>query len=184
MGALIRGSGDLDRAGHASLALLCSLTPLLFLSRQPLWETCEGWRERNFQIKTKTKRHYKIMHVLYANPITERIEITSPVVRAETREELEEFEKSCRQDKYKEDMGGRVFIKSYRKGTPLEMFNPPQENGINRYGAPEGFMEMPTIEEEIETLKKHIKEFEDNVPNISKFAGKLKPVVTVVDGEK
>lgn len=62
------------------------------------------------------------MWILQLNDMrSHKIEMSTTVCRAETKEELETFLERERVDSYKDDM----WSKGYRKGGPLEWYNPP-----------------------------------------------------------
>jgi len=72
------------------------------------------------------------MHILLLNPMRGRYEELVPVARAHTREALDAFLASEKVDTYTEkdanDWGPASLRKSFRKGGPLEYFNPPDRN--------------------------------------------------------
>lgn len=83
------------------------------------------------------------MMILQLNPMTANYERLTAVARAETREALEAFLLSEKVEPYSdsdgESMCGGRLNKSFRKGGPLEYFNPPDRN--------ECFVEVGTAED-------------------------------------
>jgi hypothetical protein len=61
------------------------------------------------------------MWILRLNPMTSNAETVVPLVRAETREQLEAFMASETVTPYQDSQWGKTF----RQGGPLEWFNPP-----------------------------------------------------------
>lgn len=79
------------------------------------------------------------MWVLLLNDMrAPKVEILSPVVRADTREALEAFLKREEVEAYTDGRWGKV----YRKGGPLEWFNRPWDFEANRH-----FVDAGTREE-------------------------------------
>jgi len=71
------------------------------------------------------------MYVLQLNNMRDsNIEILQPVARANTEEELQAFLDREKVDVYFEQNSGIKWRKSFRKGGPLEWFNPPFESDI------------------------------------------------------
>lgn len=63
------------------------------------------------------------MFILQMNPVTGRMEDMVAVAHSETKEELCNFLEQERTDLYKDTNDG--FYKVYKKGSRLEMMNPP-----------------------------------------------------------
>ena len=63
------------------------------------------------------------MFVLWLNPMTDNVESRKAVAKADTREALEQLlEREC-VEPYQDD----CWHKTYRKGGPLEWYNPPTD---------------------------------------------------------
>ncbi len=65
------------------------------------------------------------MWMLYLNPVTANAENSAPVARAETREALESFVES---EMANEGYRDGSWYKTFKQGSPLEMYNSPTEN--------------------------------------------------------
>lgn len=82
------------------------------------------------------------MFILQLNPMTTNCEVLRAVARAETKESLEAYLARERVESYTDDDGlnmcGGKLCKSFRKGGPLEFFNPPD--------GPECFVDVGTAE--------------------------------------
>lgn len=73
------------------------------------------------------------MYILQLNPMTDKYERLSAVACAETAEALSAFVESERVEPYSDgdglNMCGGALTKYFRKGGPLEFFNPPDREG-------------------------------------------------------
>ena len=89
------------------------------------------------------------MFALHLNPMMSNTEVTACVAIADTREQLEEFLEQERVEPYSESgqsmfhSGETTYHKVFKKGGPLEMFNPPESS----YCEPSGIIEIPSPEE-------------------------------------
>ncbi len=87
------------------------------------------------------------MWVLYLNPMRDRTEARHPICRAETREALEAFLARETVEPYTDEepdlyfpSGVKRWSKVFRKGGPIEWYNPP-------FSAGEGPIDIGTVED-------------------------------------
>lgn len=84
------------------------------------------------------------MWVLVLNPMRGRFEESNPVARAITKEELEAFVARERVEPYSDEGRDHSWSKTFRRGGPLEWFNPPAlgDDSMGR-----GFVDVGTAED-------------------------------------
>lgn len=104
------------------------------------------------------------MWILRLNPVTASAETVVPVAWAESRKELEDFLEHERVDSYKD---GR-FTKRFRKGGPLEMYNPPDDNGEAWVDTP-AIIDVGTVEEWKENAAKRFYDLQNQTVDVSGF---------------
>ena len=68
------------------------------------------------------------MFVLQLNPMRSNAENVVPVVRAETEQRLRDFLANETVESYVDEGSAHPWHKAFRKGGPLEWYNPPNEN--------------------------------------------------------
>jgi hypothetical protein len=96
------------------------------------------------------------MYILQLNDMrSSQIEITSPVARAETREELEAFIERERVETYKDGQ----WSKSFRQGGPLEWRNPP-------WGFEEHIIDVQTEDDWAARARENYRELKNSIPEI------------------
>lgn len=96
------------------------------------------------------------MWILMLNDMRSRkMEELKEVVKSETKEQLEDFIKSELVDLYREN----GWHKSFRKGGPLEWYNPPVDDD-------EAFRIVASLEELLETATKGYHKKLDSIPTI------------------
>ena len=107
------------------------------------------------------------MWILLLNHIRDKAEIVQPVARAETKEALERFLESERVPQYREKdewssshiYGDRTWLKSYRKGGPLEYYNTPR-------GHDDHFCDIGTEKDAMVAAAERWREIVGSVPSI------------------
>jgi hypothetical protein len=96
------------------------------------------------------------MWILMMNDMRSRnVEDLHEVVKSETREKLEDFIKSELVDLYREN----GWHKSFRKGGPLEWYNPPTDDD-------EAFRTVMPLEDIIKAATEHYHKKLDSIPTI------------------
>ena len=105
------------------------------------------------------------MWVLTLNNIHDNAECRTPIVRAETKAQLLAYVEAERVPPY-EDKGFNGFFNSndyvynkvFRKGGPLELFNPPQDAD---------FVNVGTVEAAMERARRYYEEQVFSIPEIT-----------------
>lgn len=108
------------------------------------------------------------MFVLRLNPITANAERVTAVARAETREQLEDLLEEERVESYKENR----FVKRFRKGGPLEMYNPPQYKEDGRRCASVGvpaIIDVGTEDDWAERGRRKFQNMKHDLPHVNDF---------------
>ena len=99
-----------------------------------------------------------------------KFEMSNAIAKSENRDDLVEFLERERVELYKEEVEGRRWAKSFRKGGPLEWFNPPTAPDYSGSNSMHGIVEYMSLDDVLRHTREEYEAVLAAIPDVSEIS--------------